>query len=115
MNSFVKQFIATVKGDTTEAQAQKSWRSAESALKTQIASKEGDTISFEDRVEIAKENLNMARINGGVPIDAQHRAAYISNLFDAKNDLTDAEYELKMHLEEIAFLKEEYANLQKED
>ena len=115
MNSFVKQFIATVKGDTTEAQAQKSWRSAESALKTQIASKEGDTISFEDAVEVAKERLEMARINNGAPIESKDRALYISNLFSAKNALTDAQYDLEIHLEELNFLKEEYANLQKVD
>ena len=55
MNSFVKQFVAAVKGDDVEVQAQKAWRSAESALKVQIAAREGDTISLEDAVNQAKE------------------------------------------------------------
>lgn len=113
MNSFVKQFVAAVKGDDVEVQAQKAWRSAESALKVQIASREGDTTSLEDAVDLAKDNLNVARINNGKKIT--DREEYISNLIDAKNELTEAEEELAIHMEELNFLKEEYANLQKEN
>jgi hypothetical protein len=112
MNSFVKQFVAAVKGDDVEVQAQKAWRSAESALKVQIAAREGDTISLEDTVNIAKEELVKARINYGQPIT--NREEYIDTLIDAKNDLTEAEQELNFHMEELNFLKEEYKALNAE-
>ena len=112
MNSFVKQFVAAVKGDDVEVQAQKAWRSAESALKVQIAAREGDTINLEDAVEQAKEKLNNARINGGKPIT--DRAEYIEDLINAKNALTDAEIYLEAHMEELSFLKEEYKSLNEE-
>ena len=108
-NSFVRQFIAAVKGDDVEVQGQKAWRSAESALKVQIAALEGDTIELEDNVDKATEALDAARINGGKVIT--ERDSYIENLFDAKEELVEAEDSLKAHLEELAFLKEEYAKL----
>jgi len=112
MNSFVKQFVAAVKGDDVEVQAQKAWRSAESALKVQIASREGDTIAREDRVTEAKEALDQARINRGKTIT--NREYYISSLISAKNNLTDAEEALEGHMAELNFLKEEYETLNKE-
>ena len=113
LNSFIKQFVAIVKGDDVEAQAQKAWRSAESALKTHIASAEGDIIALEDAVEQAKENLKEARVNSGYLI--MDRQQYIENLIRAKNNLLVAEEELDTHMEHIAFLKEEYAALQAEE
>ena len=109
MNSFVKQFIAAAKGDDVEVLAQKAWRSAESALKVNIASREGDTISLEDEVSRKKDTLVAARINNGKKVAC--REEYISELIDAKNELTDAEEELNNHLSELNFLKDEYAKL----
>ena len=113
MNSFVKQFVAEVKGDDVEAQAMKAWRSAESALKVQIASREGDTISLEDDVNAAKEALTKARINQGTKI--VNREGYINNLIYAKNNLTVAEEKLSDHLTELDFLKTEYNALKTEE
>jgi len=112
MNSFVKQFVAAVKGDDVEVQAQKAWRSAESALKVQIAAREGDTIAKEDAVTSAEEALSQARINKGYPII--DRESYISELIYAKNVLTEAEEALEEHIAEVDFLKKEYATLNAE-
>lgn len=112
MNSFVKQFIAAVKGDDVEVQAQKAWRSAESALKVQIAAREGDLIALEDEVSKAKEDLDKYRINNGKPIS--DREEYINNLITAKNNLTYAEDNLSELTAELGFLKEEYEKLGKE-
>lgn len=112
MNSFVKQFVAAVKGDDVEVQAQKAWRSAESALKVQIAAREGDTIAKEDKVTEAKEVLNQARINYGKTIT--NREYYINTLISAKNQLTEAEEELEAHMMELDFLKEEFKTLNEE-
>jgi len=109
MNSFVKQFIAAAKGDDVEVMAQKAWRSAESALKVQIAAREGDTISLEDEVARKKEALETARINNGRKV--ANREDYIDELINAKNNLTEAEEELNDHLSELNFLKSEYDKL----
>ena len=112
MNSFVEQFVAAVKGDDVQVEAQKAWRSAESALKVQIAAREGDTISLEDEVARRKEALTAARINNGRKIN--DREGYIDNLINAKNELTEAEEELADHLAELNFLKDEYSALKSE-
>jgi hypothetical protein len=112
LNSFVSQFVAIVKGDDAQVQGSKAWRSAESALKVQIASLSGDLIRKEDVVEQASENLSKARVNNGVQIS--DRDQYISNLISAKERLVQAEKQLEAHQKTIAFLEEEYANLKAE-
>ena len=106
MKSFVKQVVAVLKGDDAEVTGQKILRGADSALKTQIASLNGDTISLEDNVETAKETLTLARINGGNIIS--DRNMYVANLLEAKNKLTDAEEALEFHLKKLAFLESEF-------
>lgn len=109
LNSFVKQFIAAVQGDDAEVQAQKAFRSADSALKVQIASLNGDVIKLEDDVQSAKETLASARINGGKVIS--DRNYYVEQLVNAKNRLTQAEKALKDHVAKVDFLTEEHAAL----
>ena len=109
MKSFVKEVVAIISGDNAEATGQKILRQADSALKTQIASLNGDTISLEDKVEDAKEALRLARVNNGKLIT--DRNEYVRNLLNAKNALTDAEEALEIHLEKIAFLQEQYDSL----
>lgn len=112
MKSFVKQFVAVVKGDDAEAQGQKVLRQADSALQSQVASLNGDTITLEDSVTSAKEALDLARVNNGqVIID---RSYYVRNLLNAKNKVTEAEEALKSHKEKIAFLESELKALSEE-
>ena len=110
--SFVKEVVAILQGDNAEATAQKVLRQADSAFKTQIASLTGDTIALEDKVEDAKENLRLAKLNHGRVIS--DRNDYISNLLRAKNALTSAEEALEQHTEKIAFLEEMYKSLENE-
>lgn len=112
LNSFATQFVAAIKGDDAEVKAMKAWRSAESALKVQIANLDGDVIRKEDAVTQAQENLDAARINSGHPIT--DRDTYVANLLSRKERLTQAERELEAHVKTTEFLKEEYANLSKE-
>jgi uncharacterized protein YaiL (DUF2058 family) len=109
--SFVKEVVAILKGDDAEATGQKILRQADSALKTSIASMTGDTISLEDRVESAKENLKLSRLNNGKQIE--DRNAYVSNLVAAQNNLIEAEENLVNHKKTLAFLEEQSANLDK--
>ena len=112
MKSFLKEFVATVKGDSAEALGQKVLRKVDSALQVQIASLTGDIIGLEDTVETAKENLSLARINKGVLFT--DGAAYIQNLLRAKNAVTEAEEALELHKEKIKFLKAELKALDEE-
>ncbi len=112
MKSFVKQFIATVTGDDVTAKAEKAFRQADSALKAQISSLNGDTINLEDNVSEAKNNLDLAMINSGNPIT--DREGYIGNLLKAKNNVTLAEEALEKHVKKIAFLQETLNNLSSE-
>lgn len=107
--SFVKEIVALLKGDDNEATAQKILRQADSAFKTQIASLTGDTISLEDAVENAEEELRLARLNHGQLIG--NRNAYISNLLSAQNRLVDAEEALEAHVAKLAFLHAQAALL----
>lgn len=111
VNSFVTQFVAAIKGDNVEATAEKAWRSAESALKVQLSSLEGDSIKLEDAVESAKEKLAACRINKGVVIE--NRDVYVSNLIEAKNYLVKQEKALSTHIETLKFLQDEYDALRK--
>ena len=111
-NSFVKQFIALVKGDEAEVKALKIWRQAESAFKVQIAALGGDLIRKEDSVSQAEEKLAKALVNGGNEIN--DRDQYIANLISAKESLKQAEKQLSAHKETIAFLEEQYALLKAE-
>ena len=110
--SFIKEFVAAIKGDDAKAQAAKVWRQAESGLTVQIAALKGDLIRKEDAVTDAQENLDSARINGGKPII--DRDAYVAELILAKERLVGAEKQLEAHQKTIAFLEEEYANLKAE-
>ena len=110
--SFIKGFVAAIKGDDAEAQAAKVWRQAESGLTMQIAALKGDLIRKEDAVTDAQEVLDSARINGGKSIS--DRDAYVAGLISSKERLTLAEKQLEAHQKTIAFLEEEYANLKAE-
>lgn len=111
LTSFVKQVVATIQGDDAEAKAQKIFRKADSAFRTQIAALEGETISLEDNVEAAKERLQAALTNNGnVELD---RNSYIDDVLRAQNAIIEAEEALEEHLAKIAFLKEQYENIQK--
>lgn len=109
MKSFVKEVVAILKGDDAEATGQKILRQADSAFKTQIASLTGDTIGLEDKLEDAKENLRLARLNNGVVISDRNN--YVRNLLNAKNALTEAEEELENHFAKLTFLQEQAALL----
>jgi len=105
LKSFVDQYVAALKGDKDTVSGEKTYRQRVSALKSHISSYEGDTIDFEDKVQLAKENLNNARVNNSCLI--LNRKDYILNLFKAREELEDSEEMLENHLAKIAFLNGE--------
>ena len=112
IKSFVKEFAAILKGDDSTALAEKALRQADSALKTQIASLKGDTITFEDAVTDAKEAQALARVNNGQNIT--NRGSYVQNLLEKKNAVTKSEEAYDAHLAKIAFLEGELEALNNE-
>jgi len=114
MKSFVKQFAALVTGDSATVQAEKNFRRAESALKTQIAKLEGETITKEDALETAKEHATAVLVNNGKPITDQYRTDYVANLVDADNAVKSAQKELDEHKNMIKFLQGKLAELNEE-
>jgi len=112
VNSFVKQFVAIIKGDDAQAKGEKVFRQAQSGLNTHIANLTGDTITLEDNLAEAKTNLSNGRVNNGSEIT--DRARYVSNLYTFKNKVTDAEEALEKHVAKVAFLRGELAELETE-
>lgn len=113
IKSFVKEFVSVAKGDNVEAQAQKTYREADSELTAQIAVLKGKNVRLESAVENAQENLAKARVNSGTLIGGDGDI-YISNLFEAKNDLTRAEENLSNNKKKIDFLSDQLESLNKD-
>ena len=112
LNAFMREFVAIVKGDDTEALSAKVWRQSDAALKVATAGAEGDLISKEEDVENAKQNLRLARANHGKEIT--DRNAYIMGLIKAQNKIIEAEEALNNHKDTIKFLKTQHEELKAE-
>lgn len=107
---FAKQFAAFVTGDDVQVRALKQFRKAESALKTQIAVNEGETIAKEEAVQQAGDALASALVNGGN--DITDASSYVRNLLDAQNSVTSAGEAIAKHQAKLDFLKSSLAKLQ---
>lgn len=111
--SFIAQFVALIKGDDAEAQAQKVWRQAESAFKTQISALEGKTLDFEDKIVEAHEAEELAVLNNGQKIT--DRDGYIKKVLDAGNKVLEAEEAMVEHKRKIDFLQSKLNQLRAVD
>jgi hypothetical protein len=113
VKSFIKQTVAIIKGDDAAALAEKNYRLANSAFKTELAKLEGDTVDLEQSLQDAKEALATRRLNGGVLIT--DRVLYLTNLLNAKNAVTIAEEKLTLHQAKVEFFKEQSLLLNAEE
>ena len=113
VKSFVEQFAAVIKGDDAAALAAKVWRQADSAIRTQIAVKEGGQISLEDAVSRAEEALSSVIVNNGVEISQPE--TYVENIVIAQNALTEAQENLESHKETLEFLRKIHSVLKGSD
>ena len=112
MNSFVKQCVAFLAGDTDEVKAIKLQRAATSALEAQIAVKTGETIGLEDAIADCEEAEKRALYNNGELISkSSGNAQYVASLLEAYNRKVTAQEELETHLKTITFLKEKLAEV----
>ena len=106
MNTFVKQIVAMITGDTATETAMKIKRQAESALKVQIANREAETVNLESAVEDAKAEQLKAFVNYGKTMETtEARAQYVKSLVDAEQQIQEAEEALELHLSTLDFLR----------
>ncbi len=111
--SFIAQFKALIQGDDVEVQAQKAWRQAESAFKTQISALEGRTLDFEDKIVEAREAEQLTVLNQGKKIT--DRDAYIRGVLEAGNRVLEAEEAMVEHKRKIDFLQKKLNQLREVD
>ena len=90
--TFVKQFVALVKGDEAEATAAKVQRKAEAAIEARLAALKGHLVDAEQKVSDSEEALVNARMNGGKQID--NREHYVDNLINATQQIESTKVNL---------------------
>jgi DNA repair exonuclease SbcCD ATPase subunit len=91
--TFIKQFVAMVKGDEAEAIAAKVQRKAIAALDSELANLKGELVDKEQALEDANENLSKAILNNGNEIS--DRKYYVQGLIKAKAQITEAQDSLE--------------------
>lgn len=111
--SFIAQFVALIKGEDAEAKAQKVWRQAESAFKTQISALEGKTLDLEEKIVEAHEAEELTILNRGEKIN--DRDDYITRVLEAGNRVLDAEEAMVAHKRKIDFLQKKLDQLRTVD
>lgn len=111
IKSFVKGYLALVKGDNETAQAEKSFRYAKSALTSQISKMEGDIIAKEEKLTDAKEYADKALLGHGSPLTEYTRDNYVSDLIKSEENVKSAQKALDQHKGTIDFLKEKLAKI----
>lgn len=111
VKTFVKEFVALVKGDDAEVVAAKVQRKAESALETRLSVINGKIGDAKDRVKDCEENLVKARLNYGNEIssDSYGRDNYVDKLITATIQLDKANSELENLEHTRAMLSRELA------
>lgn len=100
MKSFLKEVIARVAGDEAEVVAQKNYRKATSAVKSQVAALQAKEVDDEAAVEQAQENLDNATYPTTPITDNKAYVAGIQRAYDA---LQKAEDELVATRDSIDF------------
>lgn len=106
--SFVKETIARMKGDTDEALAQRNYRKAVSTINQQLAARESSKIEAEETIDDAKEALNKAKYPDTKITDGN---SYLMNISEAKYNLESAQENLndiKEEIKELESLKKEF-------
>jgi hypothetical protein len=103
--TFVKQFVALVKGDEAEATAAKVQRKAEAAIEARLAALKGHLVDAEQKVSDSEEALTAARMNNGKQID--NREYYVDNLINTTQQIEKAKADLDNIKETIAMLTAE--------
>lgn len=113
IKSFIKQFIASVQGDSAKASAQRNFRLANSAYEIQIALVKGEIVRLEAAVLIAEENDKKALSNNGYEITGDG-TGYIELQFQAAKAVSQAKENLIEAQERLEFLQGRMALINQE-
>lgn len=103
MKSYVKQAIASIKGDDAAALAQKNYRTANAATKGQLAALEAKKVRDEDNVAAAQERLDAVKYPAERITNSEE---YILDLVHANRVLVSAKDELDSTEESIKFFND---------
>lgn len=107
--NFIDLTMAILTGDDNKVIAAKNWRKADSAFTSHIANLKGKTVELEDNLQEAQENFKLALANNGKPIS--NSKDYITNVIQARNNVTLAQTTLDDHNEELRTLTEIHEGL----
>jgi chromosome segregation ATPase len=105
LKSFVKEFVAMVKGDEAEAIGEKVRRKAEAGVETRLSSLKGHIVECEQYIEESEENLKHVRLNNGNPI--KDMVTYVDNLIMAHKKVDEAKAKLEDVKHTIEVLQKE--------
>lgn len=111
MKSFIKEVVARVAGDQAEVVAQKNYRKATSAVKSQIAALQAKEVDDEASVDTANENLEIAKFPTLAITDNK---SYISNIKYYQDAIDKANDTLASTRESIAYFEALLASYDKE-
>lgn len=105
--TYEQRVEALIKGDNAKEIAVKNKKQIETALKTQLAIKEGYRLDKEEAVATAQEKVQNVMLNGGKVITTKpERDAVLTKYFQAKTELQEAEAALVQHELEVKWLEE---------
>lgn len=102
VESFVKEVLARISGDTDKAVAQKNYRLANAAVKGQLSNLDGKQVQAEVDLDTAKENLNAAIYPTEMITDA---AEYNRNIVKKQERVDEAQEKLDSITESIEYFK----------
>ena len=105
LTNFVKLVAAYITGDDAKVQSLKIQKKAIANLKSQIAVRDAHTLSLEDDLENAHEDLNKARANAGKSIT--NGEEYISELLTCGDNLDHVKSRIIIHKDIIIFIKDQ--------
>jgi isopropylmalate/homocitrate/citramalate synthase len=88
IKSFIKEAVARIGGDTAQVTAQKNYRKATSAIKSQVAALQAKEVDEEAAVEQAQENLSNAKFPTTLLTDNK---SYVSGIQYAQDALVRAQ------------------------
>ena len=111
MNNFLKTIVALIEGDDAKVLALKIQKKAKAAFTAQVAVKQAFTLSLEENVENAQESLQNALVNKGYQITDTDD--YLITILSKRRHVEEAQKELDGHLETVAFLQEQLAEISK--
>ena len=107
MSNYTKKVEALIKGDNAKATAEKNQKQLQTAIKAQLASKEGFRLDIEEEMNDAEQRVELVLLNGGVPITSKgERDGVLQRYFEAKLELEKVTKKMETFNMEVQWLEE---------